>query len=116
VETLPQSWDDDNGIVNFKAIAQAYRDEYGSFLYNTGKYPQPILECKIGETKTETCWDGSTIITHTCEQGKWKATGNVCPVKPTDCKCIYYLGIRNSWFGIGNFFKCIFGKIEKYCK
>jgi len=116
VETLPQSWDDDNGIVNFKAIAQAYKDEYGIPLYNTGKYPKPVPECKIGETRTEICWDGSEIITHTCENGKWVETGNICPPEPTDCHCRYYLDIHKSWFGIGDFIKCIFGKIEKPCK
>jgi hypothetical protein len=53
--------------------------------------PEVPPECKIGETKIEPCWDGSTIITHTCVNSKWTPTGNVCSVKPA-----YKCG-KNKW-------------------
>lgn len=121
IEHLPddEPWDDcrDEQLKIFEAMAAPY-EQYVALWENKGKFNIPYVkpECQIGETKTETCWDGSTITTHTCENGKWKETGNVCPPKPTDCKCIYYLNIHDSWFGIGNFFKCILGKLPPYCK
>jgi hypothetical protein len=83
--------------------------------YHRKEYtPEVPPECKIGETKTMVCKGGSTIITDTCEGGKWKPTGAVCP--PVKCSCFYYLNIHDTAFGIVNFLKCLFGKIEKYCK
>lgn len=118
VEALPQNWDGTNGIVNFKAVVRSYNKNFRVKLFNEDKYPEPIPECKVGEVKKITCWDGSEIITHVCDNGAWKETGNKCPEEPIDkdCKCIYYLNIKDSWFGIPNFIKCIFGKKEKYCK
>jgi hypothetical protein len=107
-------WDYEASLI--EAIVSA-AESYGLTFENKGKYPNDqIAECKIGETKIETCWDNSTIITHTCENGKWKPTGATCPVRPTNCKCIYYLNINDTLFGIPNFIKCILGKKEKYCK
>lgn len=52
----------------------------------TLKDPVPPPDCYTGETQLQNCPDGSTIITHTCVDGKWKATGNKCPDDPTpDC-------------------------------
>ena len=43
-------------------------------------------ECTAGQTREKTCDDGSVIVTHTCVNGKWSATGNVCPDEPDpDC-------------------------------
>jgi len=97
------------------AISEAIFARTGKYPENWQKYPKPVFECNTGETKTQICGDGSTIVTHTCEGGRWVETGNVCP-NPQTCKCIYYLNIHDSWFGIGNFIKCIFGAKEKYCK
>ena len=67
----------------FDTIAKVYEKYFGK-LENKGKwtYVWPPPECRIGEVKIETCWDGSEIITHTCEGGKWVATGATCPIKP----------------------------------
>lgn len=100
-------------------VEQAVFEIFGQHSENYGKFPDPITpdECKIGEIKTSTCPDGSTIITHTCENGKWVETGNTCPVEPDQkCSCWYYLNIHDTMFGIPNFLKCITGKINKYCK
>jgi hypothetical protein len=87
VETLPQSWKSDYGVVNFRYVAKAYKDEYKVPLFNENKYPPIVPECKLGDTKTEKCSDGSTIITHTCIDGKWQPTGNVCPIIPDPTTC-----------------------------
>ena len=42
----------------------------------------PVPECDAGETRTETCWDGSEIVSETCVDGKWAGTGNTCPAEP----------------------------------
>lgn len=120
LESLPSNTKPSAWLDNMKGMADAYKNRYGSYPVNYGTpdpvYPPPA-ECKVGETKTATCSDGSTIVTHTCENGKWKETGNVCPVEPDKkCSCFYYLNINDTMFGIPNFLKCIFGKIDKYCK
>jgi hypothetical protein len=119
IEHLPDDelWDDcrDEQLKIFEAMAAPY-EQYVAPWENKGKWTVPYVkpECYIGEVKTETCWDGSTIITHTCENGKWVPTNTTCP--PQDCKCIYYLNIHDTLFGIPNFLKCITGNKDKYCK
>lgn len=109
----------DEIYAQLEKVEQAVFEVTGQHSKNWHKFPDPIIpvECKTGETKTATCPDGSTIITHTCDGGKWKETGNKCPEQPElDCHCRYYLNIRDKFFGIGNFLKCLFKKIPPYCK
>lgn len=90
-------------------LVNYHRKEYAP------EVPPVPPECKIGETKTAKCKDGSIMVTDTCgDDGKWKPTGMVCP--PMKCSCLYFLNTGDTAFGIVNFLKCIFGKIEKYCK
>jgi len=73
-----------NLLDNTRGVVNAYEERFGH-LENHGKPVDPYIppECKVGEFKKETCWDGSEIITHVCgNEGRWVATGNVCPVKP----------------------------------
>lgn len=58
-------------------------DDSMSVVVELKEAPTPDPDCYAGETKTELCSDGSTIITHTCVSGNWVATGNVCPEDPT---------------------------------
>lgn len=121
VEHLPddEPWDTcrEEQLKIFEAMVRPY-EKYLGKMANHDQFPYTYVqpECQLGETKTETCWDGSTIVTHTCENYKWVPTGNTCPAEPTDCKCTYYLNIHDSWLGIPNFIKCLFGKIKPYCK
>lgn len=46
--------------------------------------PKPI--CQPWEVKTKKCWDGSTIVTHKCVDGKWLSTGVKCPPEIPDCQ------------------------------
>jgi hypothetical protein len=122
IEHLPddEPWDDckEEQLKIFEAMAVPY-EQYIGPLANKGKWTVPYVkpECQIGEVKTETCYDGSVIITATCENGKWKETGNTCPIPPEQkCSCFYYINWNDKLFGISNFIKCIFGKIDKYCK
>jgi hypothetical protein len=104
-------------VNTFVAISSAIFEVNGYWPMNWNRWPEPTPpECTIGQTKTITCWDGSVIITDTCEDGKWKPTGATCPEEPTDCKCIYYLNIHDSWLGIPNYIKCVLKKIPPYCK
>lgn len=123
LESLPSNTAPDAWLESIRGLADAYKNRYGKYPENYGTpdpvYPPPP-ECSVGEVKKETCWDGSEIITHTCENGKWVETGNTCPDQPEPpdqkCSCFYYLNIKDFLFGVPNFIKCIFGKIEKYCK
>lgn len=115
IERLPSNMNPDVWIPTMESISKAYFERYGQWPVNYGKYPY-TSECKVGETKSQICWDGSTIVTHTCEGGKWTPTENTCPEEPTDCKCIYYLNIHDTMLGIPNFLKCLFKKIPPYCK
>lgn len=119
IECLPSNTALRAWVDNAKANGEAFKSYFGEYPENWGSpdpiYPDPP-ECKIGDTKTIICSDGTLIVTDTCVGGKWVPTGNVCPEKPKDCKCVYYLDVHNSWFGILDFMKCIFGKKEKYCK
>lgn len=55
----------------------------------TTPVPDPDPDCYVGETKTKICSDGSTIITHTCVDGKFSATNNVCPEDDTSDTMMY---------------------------
>jgi len=115
-EHTPEKNEDiDCQAATIEAISQSIFQKTGQYPINYKKYPKPVFECNTGETQTQVCGDGSTIITHTCVNGKWTETGNTCP-PPQDCKCVYYLNIHDSWLGIPNFVKCILGLKEKYCK
>jgi len=86
ISVLPQVWKigagNEGHLENAKALIAAYEEETGKTATNKGKvWVKP--ECQIGEVKKEICWDGSEIITHTCENGKWTPTQNVCPDQPT---------------------------------
>ncbi|MFA5149031.1 MAG: hypothetical protein WC491_07915, partial [Candidatus Omnitrophota bacterium] len=77
---------------NTLGVVNAYENRYGK-LDNHGKAVDPYFppECNIGDVRKQACWDGSEIITHVCgNEGRWVATGNVCPVKPT-CTLWYHL-------------------------
>lgn len=72
--------------------------------FHRKEYVPPVpAECKIGEVKKETCWDGSEITTHTCSGGKWVPTNAVCPTKPPVKPPFSLIGwIRNrKWLLIG---------------
>jgi hypothetical protein len=121
IEHLPDDdpWDEsrDAQLKIFDAMAAPYEQYIGPW-ENKGQWPDAYVapECKIGEVKKETCWDGSEITTYTCENGKWVPTGNTCPEQPTNCKCIYYINWNDTLFGIPNFIKCVLGLKDPYCK
>ena len=116
-EYLPKARNADQcSAMGVRAISDVYNERFGEYPVNFGKYPKdwvaPILECKIGEVKKETCWDGSEIITHTCESGKWTPTGNVCPIKlPVilSCKDKYISHRPVVKMQIWKWLKCILG-------
>jgi hypothetical protein len=85
-------------LANTLGVVMAYEERHG-LLANHGRPVDPYIppECKIGEFKKETCWDGSEIITHVCTDGRWVATGNACPVKPPDKPKITWQG----WLALG---------------
>ena len=73
---------DETDIPNVKEIIKGC-EQRGFTFVNKGKYPY-VIECKVGEVKKQTCWDGSEIITDTCKAGRWVPTQNKCPVP--ECK------------------------------
>lgn len=115
IERLPSNMNPDVWVPTLESLSKAYKDSYGTYPDNYGKFPY-VAECQIGDVKKATCPNGEIITTHICVENKWQPTGNSCPEEPTDCKCIYYLNIRDFLFGIPNFIKCLFGKISPYCK
>ncbi|MFA5031184.1 MAG: hypothetical protein WC495_06385 [Patescibacteria group bacterium] len=119
IERLPSNMNPDVWVPTMEAISKAYFEKYGVWPENYGKFPY-IAECQTGEVKKSICWDGSEIITHTCVENKWVETGNTCPEQPEPpdqkCSCFHYLNIKDFLFGVPNFIKCLFGKLEPYCK
>jgi hypothetical protein len=86
---------DISGLIdNTMGAVDAYEERFGR-LANHGKAVDPYIppECNVGEFKKEICWNGEEIITHVCgNEGRWIATGNVCPVKPIPaCTLCYHL-------------------------
>lgn len=70
-------------VTTFTAISTAIHDVNGNWPLNWQRWPEPIEpECQVGQTQTMRCWDGSEIITHICKDGKWLATGTLCPAVP----------------------------------
>jgi hypothetical protein len=104
IEHLPddEPWDicREKQLLLFDTIAKVYA-QYVEPFENYGKWPIEYIkpECKIGDVIKKTCWDGSEIIVYYCDNGKWKLTGIVCPIKPSH-KCgidKWYQHFKKTW-------------------
>ena len=69
-----KKFDGDYSIQDVIDYYNATKDNYN--------HEEPPPACDAGDTRTETCPDGSTIVTHTCADGNWVETGNTCPPTP----------------------------------
>lgn len=94
---------DDCVMMGVRAISDIHFERFGVWPVNFGKYEKDWVapvppECKLGDVKRETCWNGEEIITHTCEDGKWVPTGSVCPEKPPAPKpCKIEEWLEDNW-------------------
>ena len=61
----------------------------GAALYFATREGQPPFppECNDGDEMLEQCWDGSYVVTHTCQNGQWVPTGLACPGQPPPPVC-----------------------------